>query len=163
MAEAIGSAILGSLGLSAFGQIGFLGTSVNAVVGTVVISATNLAVNSAVQRHMEAQAKRKMLEATKGYLLNTIEPTSNQQFVYGKIRKGGAITFQESTGVENKFLHMIICLAGHEVNAIKKLSINNIEIESRQSRHYPLGQQISPLIGFYGRDGALEGLSLIHI
>ena len=124
MAEAIGQAILGPLGLSTFGNIGFLGTSVNAVVGTVVIAATNLAVNSAVQRHMEAQAKRKMLEATKGYLLNTIEPTSNQQFVYGKIRKGGAITFQESTGVENKFLHMIICLAGHEVNAIKNIYLN---------------------------------------
>ena len=34
----------------------------------------------------------------------------------------------------------------------------NIEIEVRHSRHYPLGDQIAPLIGFYGKDGAQEGL-----
>ena len=47
------------------------------------------------------------------------------------------------------------------------------EIETRHSRHYPLGDQIATLVGFYGKDGAQEGLeksydnllslSLIHI
>ena len=85
MAATVGSAILKALGFAeavGAGSALFGLTNVSTVVGTVAITATNLAVNSAVQRHMEAQAKRKMLEATKGYLLNTIEPTSNQQFVY---------------------------------------------------------------------------------
>ena len=34
----------------------------------------------------------------------------------------------------------------------------NVEVEVRHSRHYPLGDQIAPLIGFYGKDGAQEGL-----
>ena len=41
---------------------------------------------------------------------------------------------------------------------IKKLNLKNSEIEIRHSRHYPLGDQISTLIGFYGKDGAQEGL-----
>ena len=41
---------------------------------------------------------------------------------------------------------------------IKKLNLKNSEIEVRHSRHYPLGDQISTLIGFYGKDGAQEGL-----
>ena len=41
---------------------------------------------------------------------------------------------------------------------IKQMNLKNYEIESRQSRHYPLGDQISPLIGFYGTDGAQEGI-----
>ena len=41
---------------------------------------------------------------------------------------------------------------------LKKLNLKNSEIEIRHSRHYPLGDQISTLIGFYGKDGALEGL-----
>jgi len=41
---------------------------------------------------------------------------------------------------------------------LKKLKLKNSEIEIRHSRHYPLGDQISTLIGFYGKDGAQEGL-----
>ena len=42
--------------------------------------------------------------------------------------------------------------------SIKKLKLKNTEIEIRHSRHYPLGDQIAPLIGFYGKDMAQEGL-----
>ena len=45
-----------------------------------------------------------------------------------------------------------------EINLIKKLSLSNFEIEIRHSRHYPLGDQIATLVGFYGKDGAQEGL-----
>ena len=41
---------------------------------------------------------------------------------------------------------------------IKKTNLNNFEIEVRHTRHYPLGDQIAPLVGFYGTDGAQEGL-----
>ena len=41
---------------------------------------------------------------------------------------------------------------------IRNSRFKNIEIEIRHSRHYPLGDQIAPLIGFYGKDGAQEGL-----
>ena len=41
---------------------------------------------------------------------------------------------------------------------IRDSRFKNIEIEVRHSRHYPLGDQIAPLIGFYGKDGAQEGL-----
>ena len=41
---------------------------------------------------------------------------------------------------------------------IKKIKLKNTEIEVRYSRHYPLGDQIAPLIGFFGTDGAQEGL-----
>ena len=49
-------------------------------------------------------------------------------------------------------------LSNEEINLIKKLKLTNFEIEVRHSRHYPLGDQIAPLIGFYGKDGAQEGL-----
>ena len=41
---------------------------------------------------------------------------------------------------------------------IRNSRLKNIEVEVRHSRHYPLGDQIAPLIGFYGKDGAQEGL-----
>ena len=41
---------------------------------------------------------------------------------------------------------------------INKKNLKNYEIETRHSRHYPLGDQIATLVGFYGKDGAQEGL-----
>ena len=36
---------------------------------------------------------------------------------------------------------------------IKSLKISGIEIESFQKRYYPLGEQVSTLVGFAGKDG----------
>ncbi len=45
---------------------------------------------------------------------------------------------------------------------IKSLKISGIEIESFQKRYYPLGEQVSTLVGFAGKDGfGLEGLENI--
>ena len=45
---------------------------------------------------------------------------------------------------------------------VKSLNLSGIEIESFQKRYYPLGEQVSTLIGFAGKDGfGLEGLENI--
>ena len=49
-------------------------------------------------------------------------------------------------------------LTKEELLNINEINLKNFEIETRHSRHYPLGDQISTLIGFYGTDGAQEGL-----
>jgi hypothetical protein len=60
-----------------------------------------------------------------GLLTNARGATTAQQLVYGEVRKGGTITFIESNGTNNEYLHQIICLAGHEVNAIGDIYIND--------------------------------------
>ena len=70
-----------------------------------------------------------------GLLSNARTGTGPQEIVYGEIRKGGVVTFVESTGATNKYLHQIICLAGHEVNQIGDVYIND-EVEAIGSDHY---------------------------
>lgn len=60
-----------------------------------------------------------------GILVNAKGPAEPQQFVYGQIRKGGVVTYYESTGGDNKFLHQIIVLAAHEVDEIDDIFIND--------------------------------------
>jgi len=62
---------------------------------------------------------------SQGLLANTRQATASQEIVYGEIRKGGVVTFIESTGDTNQYLHQVICLAGHEVNAIGDIYIND--------------------------------------
>ena len=52
---------------------------------------------------------------------------TTRKIVYGKIRVGGPIIFLESTadgGTQNQFLHMIVLVASHEVNAFTEFYIN---------------------------------------
>lgn len=62
---------------------------------------------------------------TRGLLVNARDAVTPHDFVYGQARKGGAITYYESTGTNNKFLHQVLVLAGHEVEEIGDIYIND--------------------------------------
>lgn len=61
----------------------------------------------------------------RGLQTNIREPAAHHDFVYGQTRKGGVVTFIESTGTQNDYLHMVISLAGHEVEEIGDIYIND--------------------------------------
>jgi hypothetical protein len=63
--------------------------------------------------------------SSRGILVNQKDPLSPHDFVYGQTRKGGAITYYETTGTDNKFLHQIIVLAGHELEEIGDIYLND--------------------------------------
>jgi hypothetical protein len=58
-------------------------------------------------------------------LASTRDAAAPHEYVYGTVRKGGTITFIESTGTDNTYLHMVICLAGHEVDSIPSIYIDD--------------------------------------
>jgi len=62
---------------------------------------------------------------SQGTLVNSRDATASADFVYGQVRKGGTVTFYESTGEKNKYLHQIIVLAAHEVEEIGDIYIND--------------------------------------
>ncbi len=60
-----------------------------------------------------------------GLQVNNKNALAPMQFVYGKARKGGTITFSEVTGGNNKILHQIISLAGHEIDSVEDVYLND--------------------------------------
>ncbi len=63
--------------------------------------------------------------ANRGYQVNTRGSALDHQIIYGKMRTGGVILFDEATGVNNKYLHRIIAVAGHEVQSFEEIYIND--------------------------------------
>jgi hypothetical protein len=61
----------------------------------------------------------------KGTLVNIREAAGAQEYVYGQVRKGGTLTYISETGTDNKFLHMIVSLAGHRLEQIGDIYIND--------------------------------------
>ena len=54
-----------------------------------------------------------------GYTVNTLGSAQPTAVVYGKVKVGGVIFYQETTN-DNKYLHTLIALAGHEVQRNRK-------------------------------------------
>jgi hypothetical protein len=95
-----------------------------------------------------------------GLIANARTPTAPHEYVYGQVRKGGIITYLEATDkvtpqpdkynhdgdpipqpdkVEsNKYLHMILAVAGHEIEAIDDIYIND-EIVSLDGNGFVTG------------------------
>ena len=89
----------------------------------------------------------------KGTLLNIREPAAPQEYVYGEVRKGGVLTYIDETGTDNKFLHMIITLAGHEVEEIGDIYIND-EIVTIDGSGFVTGTRWKSKIRIIKRDGS---------
>ena len=63
-----------------------------------------------------------------GLQVNNKNALAPMQFVYGKARKGGTVTFHEVTGGNNKILHQIISLAGHEIDSVEDVYLNDLVV-----------------------------------
>ena len=97
---------------------------------------TGIAVYSVTSYVLRALAPKMSFAGQQGLLVNAREATAPQQIVYGEVRKGGYVTFMESTGATNQYVHQIIVLAGHEVNAINDIYINDEIVTWNSSTGY---------------------------
>ena len=52
-------------------------------------------------------------------------PISARTIVYGKTRVSGTIVYLSTTGTKNEYLHIVLTLAGHEVEAIDEVYFND--------------------------------------
>jgi len=62
-----------------------------------------------------------------GYDVSGPDPTAHQQVIYGRTRVGGAIVFKETTDNE-KYLHLVVALAGHECDALEEVWLDDERI-----------------------------------
>lgn len=48
-------------------------------------------------------------------------PIANRTTVYGRAKVSGPVVFAASTGKKNKYLHLVIAIAGHEIDAVEEI------------------------------------------
>ena len=109
-----------SIGIAAFSA----GASTFAVgfAGFQAAFAANLALGLALRALTPKPPKS---GANLGYQINAKGSALDHQIIYGKMRVGGVIVFDEATGNNNKFLHRIIAYAGHEIQEFNEIYIND--------------------------------------
>ena len=67
------------------------------------------------------------------------QPIAPHVITYGRTRLGGTILYMESTNA-NKYLHMVIALTGHEIDAVEKIYFNEVEVPIDESGNVTSGQ-----------------------
>lgn len=115
----VGAAILGAnVGTTAI----IFGITGQMIVGYIV---TSLVTSWAMKALAPKQPSLGGDTSSRGILVNQKDAAAPHDFVYGQTRKGGTVTYYETTGENNKFLHQIITLAGHECEEIGDIYIND--------------------------------------
>lgn len=79
----------------------------------------NIAVSAVASYALNALTPKPKIPGSGGFLVNEVNPTAPAEYVYGEVRKGGVVTYDEATD-DNAILHRIIVLAAgeHEVGDI---------------------------------------------
>jgi hypothetical protein len=64
---------------------------------------------------------------TRGYEVAGVSPAAPHAVIYGRTKVGGVIVYKETTG-NDKFLDMVIAIAGHEVDEIEEVYFDDVEL-----------------------------------
>ena len=121
-ADPVTMGLILSSGMSAYGAVTAAGAAF--AWGTF---ATAFATRLAIGYALNALIPRPSIGEPSGYTINTLGSAQSTAVIYGKVRVGGVIFYQETTS-QNKYLHSLIALAGHEVNEIQTVYLNDEEL-----------------------------------
>ena len=121
----VGGYILAGISGAGFNAVGaavataVFGSAITTIVGYLATTAITSWALSALAPDVGG------IGGSRGLMVNATDPAAPHDIVYGAVRKGGVRTYVESTGAENKFLHMILVLAGHELAGIDDIYLND--------------------------------------
>ncbi len=141
MAKAIKSALIAAfvvwVTISTFGTTGalwgggsFMATWSYAAASALVAGASTLlssGIGMLMSKGIEVGAQN---FGTKATIKGAANP---RQLVYGETVVGGTLAFIKTSGTDNNNLHMIVALAGHEINAISEVRLNGEALTSTTS------------------------------
>jgi len=123
-----GLAMAGGATLAAGGALAVFGLGAVASFGVAFAIGAGL---SMVSRAL--MPKPSLGQQMSGLDFTVREPNASRKMIYGRTRSGGAIVYIDSTGDENEYLHLVIAMAGHEIDAFEKIYFGEEEVWSNGS------------------------------
>jgi hypothetical protein len=120
-------------GYAYIAQAGYLGAGAAASIaaaGGVAAYATAAAVMGALtatvsQLLAETPKNFDLGDQLRGQLITTRVPAGDARVVYGETRLGGNIVYIETTGAKNETMYQAMTLAGHEIDSIQTIYVND--------------------------------------
>ena len=119
MAVSVGAYILGYGAALAAGTLAGGALFAAYAVGYLAVTAVTSIIMKALMPSAQSAA------GSRGYTVNSQGSAQDHQIIYGEVRVGGPIIYDEATGADNKFFHRIVAVAGHEVDSFVTFYAND--------------------------------------
>ena len=137
MAKAIKTAIIAAIAIYVPAAMFKFGAAATFTIGTTTLTgAAALAATTFATTLVAAgigQLTSKGINASNanfGTKFASRASSAPRQIVYGKCRVGGTVLHIETTGTDNFLLHMVIGVAGHEIEDIETIRLNDTDLTS---------------------------------
>jgi hypothetical protein len=128
MPEAIGAAILTSIGVSeaVASTVVVASVTVAAVVGEAAILAASFAYSTYQTNKLKQSLNSSSMD--QGRTVTTRDGVAARRLIYGQVLVSGNLVFMHTTGAKNDTLHTIIVLAGHECAELGTIYLDKVEV-----------------------------------
>ena len=130
LAVATGAAFLfQAAGLTALGSFSVAGAFIGSVstAALAALSAVTTLVGGLMSKGTDATAENF------GTKVASRSPVAPRGIIYGKARTGGTITHIETSGTDSYLLSFIVALAGHEVESLEEVLVNDVKLNTTSS------------------------------
>jgi hypothetical protein len=118
-------ALFVSIGLALESSLGafLIGNSALLSSGSLLLG--GLAYSSAKAKSAKRKAREQFNAAQVDRLANISTTTGPRELVLGRVRKGGNVFFRASTGTNKTTFIMCVALAGHEIDGVESIYLND--------------------------------------
>jgi hypothetical protein len=96
--------------------------------GTAILLVGGLAYSAAKAREAKSRARDAYNAAQVDRLVNITSTRSPRDLVLGRVRKAGTLFYKGSTGANSATLYLAFAVAGHEVDAIETIYVNDVPV-----------------------------------
>jgi hypothetical protein len=84
-----------------------------------------LALSSSAQKSAKRKAREQYNAAQQDRIANISSTVAPRELVLGRVRKGGSVFYRASTGSNKSTFVMLVALAGHEIDAVETIYLND--------------------------------------
>jgi hypothetical protein len=117
-----GAAVAGLVAAGAITSVAVATAAINAVMGLAAMTALN-GISSAL-----AKKPNSSMAGNAGIQMESTGSEEPRRIIYGRQRVGGSLVLPWiTTGTDNAFLHHVMTVAGHEIDAYELYHINDVE------------------------------------
>lgn len=109
--------------------IPFVAISSATIIASAAVAGVGAFINTLLTKPIDATVENF------GTKVAGMSPIAPRQVVYGLARVGGTIVYMDTKGgaTDKPNLHLIVAIAGHEIQSIEKIFLNNVELTTTTS------------------------------
>lgn len=82
-------------------------------------------------------------KGVRGYEVAGVSPAAPHAIIYGRAKVGGVVVYKETTN-NDKFLHLVVAIAGHEIDEIEEVYFDDVELAFGETKSASLNEVTSP-------------------